>query len=850
MGLATINIKFTADLRGFSTEMQNSMRRIGAFGQQMTALGKNMSMYVTGPLLAGGAAAIKFASDYEESLNKVDVAFGDSSSQVKEFAKTSLESFGIAEGTALDLAATYGDMGTAMGLTTDKAAKMSVSLVGLAGDLASFKNIGIEQADTALASIFTGETESLKKLGIVMTEANLQSFAFSKGIKVQIKDMDQASKVNLRYAYVMSASKNAVGDFERTGGGAANQMRIFQESLKQVAQQFGSIILPAFTKAISYVNGLVKSFSQLSIETKTMIVGIAGVVASIGPLLTVFGSLLTFVPNLITKFNALKDAWLGLQAVLVANPFTAIAVGLAAIASLLIISTSRFGDLTNAKREFADISQIAVDSLVDEKTALEKNLGIAKNKKLSDDTRKKAIQDLNSLSPRYLGNITLENLYTKQTTDAVKKYTEAILQKAKVQAAEEKLVEVQKKLLELQLGNLNAVKPSVWQNLGNAFNSAGNSMLYAGLTAKTVANNLGVETSEAQKLINMLTLFIGKNKETATSTDVVADALAGLGSATEKTFKVGTVAYYENQIEGLKKLQKEIPTTNAAWKTYERQIDAIQLKIDALQNKNVKLKRPEVPEFDNVAPPEFSLGNLKEQLSYYEARREMFATTSAQYKILTDQINNTQIKINKIEGSEELKTDLEDIKTRAQDMAEAIAGTVSPVVTDAFNAMGQSISESLSDTGTALGRFAGALVKMVVDLAAVVARQIVVNQAMAMSNAITGATASGSATGPAAVFTTPAFIATAIAGVIAAFAAIPKFETGGIFGGSSFYGDKILARVNSGEMVANDGQQKRIWNAMNSGSSSSSTIIPSLKIKGSDLLIVFDRANDRKSRIG
>lgn len=850
MGLATINIKFTADLRGFSTEMQNSMRRIGAFGQQMTALGKNMSIYVTGPLLAGGAAAIKFASDYEEALNKVDVAFGDSSNQVKEFAKTSLESFGIAEGTALDMAAAYGDMGTSMGLTTEKAAKMSTSLVGLAGDLASFKNISIDQANTAISAIFTGETESLKKLGIVMTEANLQSFALSKGIKVQMKDMDQAAKVNLRYAYVMSVSKNAIGDFERTGGGAANQMRIFQESLKQVAQQFGSVILPAFTKAISYVNGLVKSFSELSTETKTMIVGVAGVVASIGPLLTVFGSLLTFVPNVITKFNALKDAYLGLQAVMLANPFTALAVGLAAITTILLVSTSRFTDLTNAQREFSSVSQVATDRLVDEKTALEKNVAIAKNKNLTDETRKKAVQDLNALSPKLLGNITLENIYTQQTTDAVKKYTEAILQKAKVQAAEEKLVEIQKRLLELQLGNLNAVKPSVWQNLGNVLLSAGNSMSYAALTAKTVGENLGIETSEAQKLINMLTVFIGKNKETATSTDVVADALSELGDVTEKVFKVGTVAYFENQIEGLKKLQKEIPTTNVAWQAYEKQIDSILLKIDALQNKNIKLKRPDVPAVDDAAPAEFSLGNLKEQLAYYEERREIFATTSEEYQLLTDQINNTQIKINKIEGSEELKTDLEDIRTRAEEMSDAIANTVAPVVTDAFNAMGQSISESLSNTGTALGRFAGALVKMVVDLAAVVARQIVVNQAMAMSNAITGATASGSATGPAAIFTTPAFIATAIAGVIAAFAAIPKFETGGIFGGSSFYGDKILARVNSGEMVANDGQQKRIWNAMNAGSSSGGSIIPSVKIKGSDLLIVFDRANDRKNRIG
>lgn len=846
MGLATINIKFTADLRGFSTAMQNSMRSIGQFGQEMSDLGKSMSMYVTGPILAGGAAAIKFASDYDEALNKVDVAFGDSSAQVKNFAKTTLETYGIAEGTALDLAAAYGDMGTSMGLTTQKSAKMSTSLVGLAGDLASFKNIGIEQANTALSSIFTGETESLKKLGIVMTEANLQSFAMSKGIKINIKDMDQASKVNLRYAYVMHASKNAIGDFERTGGGAANQMRIFQESLKQVAQQFGSLILPAFTKAITYVNGLVKSFSDLSDETKGTIIAVAAVVASIGPLLTVFGSLLMFVPNVITKFNALKDAWLGLQAVLIANPFTAIAVALAAIATIVLVSSSRFRDLTNAQRDYANINKIAAESIVNEKTALEKNLAIAKNKKLSDETRKKAIQDLNALSPEHLGNITLENIYTRQATEAVNKYTEAVLKKAKVQAAEEKLVEIQKRLLELQLGNLNAVKPSVWQNLGNAFLSAGNSMSFAALSARTVGENLATETNESMKLINMLTLFIGKNKEVAVSTDDVADALAGMTSATEKGFKNGTEAFYNQQIDGLRKLQQEIPTTNSAWLSYEKQIESIQKKIDGLTKaRQIKLPKPDLPDssaFDGIVPA-FSLEDLNGQLAYFEKIREQFSTTSAEYIHFTNQINNTEIKIKEIEGVGKAKDDILEL-TEAQKRLQETAELTGQTVGDAFANMAGALIESL---GLAKSGFSGFIAGLLQTVTKLVAMML----ASAISQSIAGATATGTATGPAAIFTTPAFIATAVGGVLAAFAAIPKFETGGIFGGTSFYGDKILARVNSGEMVANNEQQKRIWNAM-SGSNGgySGGFSTSLKIKGSDMLLLIERASNRKNRVG
>ena len=81
---------------------------------------------------------------------------------------------------------------------------------------------------------------------------------------------------------------------------------------------------------------------------------------------------------------------------------------------------------------------------------------------------------------------------------------------------------------------------------------------------------------------------------------------------------------------------------------------------------------------------------------------------------------------------------------------------------------------------------------------------------------------------------------------MAAFAAIPKFETGGIVRGNSFYGDKILARVNSGELILNQNQQKNLYGQLNTGGIS--TIIPDVKIKGEDLLLVFGRAKNNLDR--
>ena len=428
--LASINIRFAVDLREFSSEMQNSLRTIDKVGQKFQEVGRSMSAFVTLPILAAGAAAAKFASDYQESLNKVDVAFKSNSTQVKEFSKNSLESFGIASGTALDMAAAYGDMGTSMGLTTGQAAKMSTSLVGLAGDLASFKNISIDIANTAISAIFTGETESLKKLGIVMTEVNLKQFALNSGIKKNYEQMSQAEKVQLRYNYILSVTKNAQGDFERTQGGAANQTRIFTESLKQVGQQLGAVILPLFTQVITAVNQKIKAFLALSESTKTVIVVVAGLVAVIGPLLLSVGAILSVIPFVVAGFALISGAIIPIIA------------GLVLLTGALLIVKNAFADTANAVVTLTDnqkliqkVTDEATASIVDQKAELENLVITARNENETQANRLKAIQAINRISPEYLGNLTLENIGTDKARIAIEKYNAALISGATARAA-------------------------------------------------------------------------------------------------------------------------------------------------------------------------------------------------------------------------------------------------------------------------------------------------------------------------------------------------------------------------------------------------------------------------------
>ena len=155
--MGSIFVDITANLSGLQKNLKTAQQNMRESAQKITSIGTKMSLGVTLPLTLMGKSMITAASDMEESLNKVDVAFKTSSEEVKAFAKTTLESFGIAEGTALDMMALFGDMATGMNINTQEASSMAQQLTGLAGDLASFKNIRIDVAQTALKSIFTGK---------------------------------------------------------------------------------------------------------------------------------------------------------------------------------------------------------------------------------------------------------------------------------------------------------------------------------------------------------------------------------------------------------------------------------------------------------------------------------------------------------------------------------------------------------------------------------------------------------------------------------------------------------------------------------------------------------------------
>ena len=237
-------------------------------------------------LIDFGKEAIGLASDIQEVQNVVDTSFGEMSSRVEEFAETSIESFGMSELTAKQTAGRFMSMSTALGLAQDQAADMALTVTGLTGDMASFYNVSQDVASTALASIWTGETESLKQFGIVMTQTNLEAYALSQGINKTWNEMTQAEQVQLRYNYVMEQTALAQGDFIKTQDSWANQQRILSESTDALAASIGQGLMESLTPLQGIIVDIVKSLLEFQESTgllddffMILIGGVTGLIA-------------------------------------------------------------------------------------------------------------------------------------------------------------------------------------------------------------------------------------------------------------------------------------------------------------------------------------------------------------------------------------------------------------------------------------------------------------------------------------------------------------------------------------------------------------------------------------------
>lgn len=268
MGKATEAGKIALNLGiDMSTIRREIMGATNDIKEQMTSAFSDVGKTIGAALSVGavtlfGKSCIDLGSDLSEVQNVVDTAFKSMSSYVDSFAKDAMENFGLSETVAKQYIGTIGSMNNAFGFTEKASLEMAKAVTGLTGDVASFYNLGSDEAFTKLKSIWTGETETLKDLGVVLTQTALDQYALNNGFGKTTAKMTEQEKVMLRFQYVTSALSDASGDFIKTQDGWANQTRVLQLQMESFKATIGQGLINLFTPLLQMLNQLALKASE------------------------------------------------------------------------------------------------------------------------------------------------------------------------------------------------------------------------------------------------------------------------------------------------------------------------------------------------------------------------------------------------------------------------------------------------------------------------------------------------------------------------------------------------------------------------------------------------------------
>lgn len=256
-----IELDLGVNSSGFKKEMNGLTKTVksnsGGLTKAFGAIGKAAAIaFSVKAIVDFSKQCLQLGSDLAEVQNVVDVTFGSMSGKVNEFAKNAMESYGLSETVAKKYMGQFGAMSKAFGNTEAMAYDQAAALTGLAGDVASFYNMSTDEAFTKLKAVYTGETESLKELGIVMTQTALEEYAVQQGIGKTLDAMSEQEKVALRLSFVQGRLADASGDFARTSDGWANQTRVLALRFDALKASIGQGLINVLLPVIRLLNQL------------------------------------------------------------------------------------------------------------------------------------------------------------------------------------------------------------------------------------------------------------------------------------------------------------------------------------------------------------------------------------------------------------------------------------------------------------------------------------------------------------------------------------------------------------------------------------------------------------------
>jgi hypothetical protein len=250
--VARLQAVLGAQTRDFDRAMDRSESKLSGIGKTAGIAGAAIA---TGVVM-GAKEAIGSANDLNESINAVNVVFGDASKQVLNFSKNAASKAGLSMRAFNELVTPVGASLQNVGFSADQAAKQSINLAKRAADMASVFNVDVKGALAAIQSGLRGEADPLEKFGVGLSDAAVKAKAMNMGLAESEKQLTANDKAQARLKLIFEQTNKLAGDFTNTSDGLANSQRIASANFENLSATIGQMLLPVAAKAMAAFNDL------------------------------------------------------------------------------------------------------------------------------------------------------------------------------------------------------------------------------------------------------------------------------------------------------------------------------------------------------------------------------------------------------------------------------------------------------------------------------------------------------------------------------------------------------------------------------------------------------------------
>lgn len=282
--------KIVGDDKDYQKALRRSKRALDRTGREMQQIGARLSLGLTAPIAAAGAAAVRAAVDLEESLNAVNVVFGESAEQIEAWGETAADAAGISQAAFNQSAVRLGASLKNAGVPIEDLADQTINLTQRAADLASVFNTDVNDALGAIQAAIRGEGDPIERFGASINAAAVEAKALELGLADTKAEITEQIKVQARLALIMEQTADVAGDFANTSDNAANRTRILRARVTDLAAELGQELLPYVQAVLERTLELVDKFGELDDQQKQNIVRAAAFAAALGPVITALGT--------------------------------------------------------------------------------------------------------------------------------------------------------------------------------------------------------------------------------------------------------------------------------------------------------------------------------------------------------------------------------------------------------------------------------------------------------------------------------------------------------------------------------------------------------------------------------